>query len=255
LAYVDSGYTLSQGRVFLAERALNGALTSGLEWVGDANEVQLSISQKTQPIPDFTRRGQIVAAPVSETAVSVRINALDTRLANWARATWGDSSGARVSGSVLAEAVTLYNGQYLKLARMGVSSLSIVGAVEDADYVVDSLAHGLVRVLAASVVAPLGTPFTTTAAYDYAASTGKVEGLIYGQKHYQVVVAGVNVAQGNQPTVLTIRQVTLQMATKLDALGRKPVELELNGELILDQLVSTPDGAGDLSQFFVIEKA
>jgi hypothetical protein len=255
VAYSDSSYALLQGRVFLAERALNGALTGGLEWIGDADAVRLSIEQKTTPIRDFTRGNATVAAPASEPTVTVEINALDVRLKTWALATWGDSSGARVAGSVLAEAVTLYNGQYLKLARMGVSSLVIVGADSD-DYVLDSAAHGLVRVLTTSPAAPAGVPLVTTASYDYAASTGKVEALVPGsQKHYQIVVAGVNAAQGNQPTVLTMRQVCLSMASEIDALGKKSVALALTGELLVDQTISTPDGTGDLSQFFVFEKA
>lgn len=254
MSYTDSGYALGQGRVFLAERAFNGALTGGLDYIGDADSVQLTVSQKTQEVRDqFSGQGLLKKNPVIATSCSIKISALDTRLANWARATWGDSSGAIAGDSVLAEAVTLYRGQYVKLAHMGVSAVAVAGAVLDADYVVDSAAHGLLRVLADAPVA--GTPFVTTAAYDYAASTGKVEAFVLGQKYYQLVVAGVNVAQGNQPTVLTVRQVQLQMATKLDFISKKPTTFDLAGELIVDKVIATPDDAGDLSQFFSWQKA
>lgn len=256
MAYTDSSYALIQGRVFLAERALNGALTTGLDWIGDADSVQLTVSQKTQQIKDqFSGRGMLTANPVIETMVSVKINALDSRLANWAAATWGDNSGARSSGSVAGEALTLYNGRYAKLARMGVSGVVVAGAVLGTDYVVDSAAHGLLRVLSTSVTIPAGTPLTTTVAYNYAASTGKVEAFVLGQKYYTVVIAGLNVAQGAQPTVMTIRQVSLQMTPKIDALGKKTSDLEMSGELLIDQTIPTPAVAGDLSQLFVFEKA
>lgn len=256
MAYTDSSYALVQGRVFLAERARNGALTTGLDWIGDADSVQLTVSQKTQPVKDqFSGGGLTTANPVIETSVSVKINALDTRLANWAAATWGDSSGARTSGSVSGEAITLYNGRYAKLVRIGVSSVVVTGAVLNTDYVVDSAAHGMLRVLASSVTIPSGTPLTTTVAYNYAASTGKVEALVLGQKYYQIVVAGINVAQANQPTVLTIRQVQLQMASKIDALGKKSTSLELSGELIVDSTIAAPSVHGDTSQYFSFEKA
>lgn len=251
MAYAERGYALTQGRVFLAERAFNGALTTGLDWIGDADSVQLTVAQKTQQVKDqFSGKGYTTKNPVVETTITVRINALDARLANWARATWGES-GARTGGSELSEAVTLYNGRYLKLARMAVSDVTIVGAVENADFVVDSAAHGLIRVLSTSTAALLGTPLVTTAAYDYAATSGKVEALVAAQKFYQVVVAGVNVAQGNQPTIMTMRQVQLQMGKTIDAISKKPSAFDLTGELIVDKAMVT----SGISQFFTFEKA
>jgi hypothetical protein len=149
----------------------------------------------------------------------------------------------------------LFNGKYVKLANIGVSNVVVAGAVLNTDYVLDTAAHGMLRVLPGSSAAPVGTPFTTTVAYDYAANNGKVEAFVLGQKFYRIVVAGLNTAQGNQPTILEVRQVQLEMAKKFDFIGKKHMAFELGGELLIDGSRPLATEVGDLSQFFSFEKA
>ncbi len=256
MAFADSSYILNQGRVFVQERDFNGAAVGGLRWMGDADNVELTVSQKTDKIKDsFTGKGLTVANPVTETDVMLKISALDQQMENWAMATWGDNTGAIVAGSVTDEDIVMYNGAYVKLANIGISNLNISGAVLDTDYVLDTAQHGMIRVLPGSTAAPEGTPFSTTASYDYAANNGKIEAFVLPQKFYTIVVAGINVAQGNQPTVLKVHQVQLEMAKKMDFIGKKRMVLELQGELLLDGSLPLAMEAGDLSQFFTWEKA
>lgn len=256
MAYSDRSYVLSQGRVFICERNFNGADITGLEWVGDADDVILTVSQKTDKIKDsFTGKGLTVANPVTETDCMFKINALDMRLANWAMATWGDNSGANAGGSVVAEPITLFNDSYCKLQNIGVSNVVIAGAALNTDYVMDTAAHGMVKCLPGSPAAPAGTPLTTTVNYDYAANNGKIEAFVLGQKFYRVVVAGINTAQGNQPMILEVRQIQLEMAKKFDFISKKHMAFELAGELLLDGSRPLATAPGDLSQFFSWEKA
>lgn len=251
-----SGYVLNQGRVFIAERAFNGADVTGLDLIGDADTVELRVKQKTLPVvASFTGNGVTVANPVIETACTLKIQALDMRLKNWAAATWGDNSGPKAGNVVSGEALILYNGQYAKLKNIGVSGVVIAGATLGLDYVIDSARHGIVRVLPGSIVIPDGIPFATTVGYSYAANNGKVQAFVLGPKFYRVVVAGVNAAQGNQPTVLEVRQVQLEMATKLDFIAKKHMAFELGGELLFDSSLPTATAHGDLSNHFSWEIA
>jgi hypothetical protein len=256
MAFNSSGYLLNQGRVFLRERQFNGPATSGWVWVGDADNVSLSMSQKTDDIMDsFTGSGMIVASPVTETTAELTINVLDMQLKNWATATWGDNSGAKASGSVSGESIVLYNGEYVKLGNIGVSNVNVAGATLNTDYVLDTAAHGMLRVLSTSPAAPAGTPLSTTVSYDYAANNGKVEAFVLGQKFYSVMVAGINTAQGNQPTVLTIKQIQLGVSKKFDMIAKKHVAFELAGKVMYDQSLPLATTAGDLSNLFTWEAA
>jgi len=255
-AFNASGYVLNQGRVFIQERQFNGPATGPLKWVGDADSVSLTMSQKKDEIMDsFTGSGMIVAAPVTETTGELSINVLDMKLQNWAIATWGDDSGPNAGGTVSGEAITMFNGEYVKLANMGVSSVVVSGATLGTDYVMDTAAHGMLRVLPGSSAAPDGSPFTTTVSYTYAANNGKVEAFVLGQKYYTVVVAGRNAAQGNQPTVLTVKQIQLGVAKKFNFIEKKHMVFELSGSLMYDASLPLASVAGDLSNLFSWEAA
>jgi hypothetical protein len=256
MAFAQSSYILSQARVFIVERAFNGPDIGALDWVGDADNVDLTVSQKTDKIKEsYTGKGLTAANPVTETDCMLKINVLDMKLQNWAMATWGDDSGAKAGGSVTGESIVLFNGKYVKLANIGVSNVVVAGAVLNTDYVLDTAAHGMLRVLPGSSAAPVGIPFTIMVAYDYAANNGKVEAFVLGQKFYRIVVAGLNTAQGNQPTILEVRQVQLEMAKKFDFIGKKHMAFELGGELLIDGSRPLATEVGDLSQFFSFEKA
>jgi hypothetical protein len=256
MAFTDRSPIVMQGRVFIQERSFNGAALTGLDWVGNCDNAVLELKQKNETIKDnFTGLGLTIANPVVETDADFSISVLDMRMQNWAMGVWGEWSGAEISGAVSGEDIVMYNDRYVQLAKPGVSSVVVAGATLDTDYVVDSAPHGLLRVLPGSAAAPDGTPFATTVDYNYAANNGKVEGFVTAQKFYTIVVNGINVAQGNQPMILTVRQIQLSMTKKMDFIDKKAMKFELMGTLLQDATISLPSAPGDLSQFFSLLKA
>jgi hypothetical protein len=255
MAFTDSSPIVLQGKVFLQERTYNGAVLGPLKWVGNAENCTLAVKQKEEEIEDnFTGKGMLIAAPVVSTSAELKIQVLDMKMQNWADATWGSWTGAADAGSATGEAVILEAGGYVVLAHPGVSNVAIAGAVEDTDYVIESAASGMIRVLDDSPAAPAGTPLTTTAAYDYAAYNGRVDAFVLGQKFYTVVIVGKNVAQANQPCVLRVNQVQLGMSSKFDFISKKRMEFELMGKVLYDGLLADAAEAGDLSNLFSITK-
>jgi hypothetical protein len=252
MAYTDRSPIIMQGKVFIAERQFDGPLTSGWDWVGNADNASLSFKQKREPIKDnFTGKGLTRAAPVVETELEFMLSMLDISSLSLARASWGTWGGTEVAGSVAAEEITLYNDSYVMLeyTNIDVDSIVIAGATVDVDYTVNVIdaAAGRVKVLAASAAAPAGTPFETTIAYDYAANNGKVEGFTTGQAFYSIEVQGINVAQSNQPFKLRIHQVQLDAFKKTDWIDKKQMKLETGGEILIDGSI---DDAGEFSQVF-----
>jgi hypothetical protein len=255
MAFTDRSPIVLQGKVFLQERTYNGANLGPLKWVGNAENVVLSVKQKEEEIEDnFTGKGMLIAAPVVSTTAELKIQVLDMNMENWASATWGSWSGAADAGTVTGEACILEAGAYVQLAHPGVSSVVISGASEGTDYEIESAAAGLIRVLDDSPAAPAGTPLTTTVDYSYDAYNGSVDSFVLGQKFYRVVVSGKNVAQAMQPLILTVNQVQLGMSSKFDFISKKRMEFELMGKVLYDGLLPDASEAGDVSNLFRIVK-
>jgi hypothetical protein len=255
MAFTDSSYGLFQGQFFIAERAFNGAATTGFQFVGDVDQFSITPKQKFEDIQESQSGLGLTAAHIlTGTEVGVKFRALDIKLENWVRGVWGGSEGAVDADSVVGESIVLYNGQMTALAHPGVSNVVVSGAVLDTDYTVDAT-NGAINVLAASVTIPDGTPLTTTVSYDFAAYGGKVEACTTGQRSWTVRLHGRNVAQGNQPVIVTCNQFTFDMAKTLDLIEKKHFNFEMDGMLLQDQLVTLPSDPTDLSQFFSVVKA
>lgn len=253
MTFADRSPIIMQGKVFIQERSFNGAATSGLEWVGNADNAVLSFKQKRERIVDnYTGKGLTIASPVVETELEFMLSMLDLSMSNLARASWGRWDGVEVAASIAGESIVMYNDRYVQLAHSGVSNVVVAGAVLNTDYVIEaSGAGGLLRVLPGSTAAPAGTPLTTTVSYDTTANNGKVEGFVTAQKFYSIVVNGINVAQGNQPHILRIHQIQLDAWKKADFIDKKQMKLESGGEILIDASISD-DGA--LSQVFSLRK-
>jgi hypothetical protein len=255
MPFTDSSYGLFQGKFYLAERAFNGALMTGFQFVGDVDMFTIDPKQKFEDIEESQSGLGLTAAhiPVS-TSVMTKFRVLDIKMANWVRATWGGTEGAAEADSVSGESIVLYNGQMTPLAHPGVSNVVVSGAVLDTDYTVDAV-NGAINVLPGSSAIPDGTPLTTTVAYDYAAYAGKVQAFTTGQRYYTARLHGRNTAQGNQPVIVTINQIAFDMAKVLNFIEKKHVNFEMDGMCLQDTLIDLPEAADDLSQFFSIVKA
>lgn len=255
MAYSDSSYGLFQGQLFIAERQFNGPQISGFEFVGDCDMFVIDPKQKFEDIKESQSGLGMTAAHIpTETDVSIKMRALDIKIRNWVRATWGGSAGAVTGASVVSESITLYNGCMTPLAHPGVSNVVVSGASLTTDYTVDAV-NGTLTVVASSSAVPDGTPLTTTVNYDYADYNGKVEAFVTGQRYYMVRLNGRNTAQGNQPVILTCHQWAPDMAKTLNMIDKKHITLELDGALLQDTTIALPTSPSDLSQFFNIIKA
>ena len=252
MAFTDRSPIIMQGKVFIQERDFNGAKTSGLEWIGNCENAALSFKQKRETIKDnFTGKGLTIASPVVETDLEFMITMLDISMSSFARASWGTWSGTEVAGSVSGESIVMYNDRYVQLAKSGVSNVVVAGAVLTTDYTVDSAPAGRLKVTSTSTTIPDGTPLTTTVAYDYTANNGQVEDFVTAQKFYTIVVDGINVAQANQPFILTIHQIQLDAFKKADFIDKKQMKLESGGEIIVDSSIADD---GEFSQVFWLRK-
>src|SRR6185369_10976337 len=246
MAFTDSSYGLFQGQFFIAERALNGDPTSGFQFVGDVDMFTIDPKQKFEDIEESQSGLMLTAAHIlTGTSVTVKFRALDIKMANWVRATWGGTEGSVTGDSVAAESIVLYNGQMTALAHPGVSSVVVAGAVLDTDYTVDAV-NGAINVLTTSPAVPDGTPLTTTVAYDFATYAGKVQAFTTGQKYWTARLHGRNVAQGNQPVIVTCNQIAFDMANTLSMIDKKHMTFEMNGMLLQDTTVALPSDPTDL---------
>lgn len=255
MAFTDSSYGLFQGSFFIAERTLNGAMLTGYQAVGDVDMFTIDPKQKFNDIMESQSGLGLTAAHIpTETAVMVKFRALDIRMSNWVRATWGGSSGALASASGISESVVLYNGQLTPLAHPGVSNVAVSGAVLGTDYTLDAV-NGSITVLAASPAVPSGAPLTTTVIYDRAAYAGKVQAFTTGQRYYSARLQGRNTAQGNQPVIVTCNQIAFDMAKVFNLIEKKHFNFEMDGMCLQDTTIPLPSLSTDLSQFFSVVKA
>ncbi|MDE2455664.1 MAG: hypothetical protein KGL43_18915 [Burkholderiales bacterium] len=258
MSFNDSSYGLYQGQLFIAERSYNGALLSGFQFLGDVDKFEIAPKQKYEDIMESQSGLGLTAAHIpTETAVSLAIQALDQKMQNWVKATWGGTAGAVVSGTVSAESVVLYNGAMTPLAHPGVTSVVITSTpslVLGTDYTIDAV-NGAITVLASSTAIVSGTPLTVSVAYSYAAYNGRVDAFTTGQRYWTARLHGRNTAQGNQPLIVTVNQVTFDIAKAFSLIEKKHQVFALDGACLQDALLPLPSSPTSLSQFFSIVKA
>ncbi len=247
MAYTDRSPIIMQGKVLIEERQFNGPILTPKEWIGNCDNFVFSFKQKRESIKDnFTGKGLTLAAPVVETEAEAMFNMLDLSSSNFARASWGTSTGPQDAATAVSEDHLVVRGSYIQLANPSASNISIGGLTVDADYVVErSGLGGLIRILDDAPAVPAEATVTVT--YDHAANNGRIEGMVTSQKFYRLTVNGINVAQGGQPQILTIHQLMLDAWKKADWVDKKQMKLETGGEILIDALI--PDD-GELSQIF-----
>lgn len=140
-----------------------------------------------------------------------------------------------------------------------------VPLVLNTDYTLDAI-NGALTILPGSVLVPAVTDITgvgepdagatlLTVAYSYAASAGRVEAFTTGMQYFALRLQGINVANSNQPTIVTCYQVALDMAKMLAFIESKHNSLELDGMLLQDTTRALPTAASPLSQFITVTKA
>ena len=255
MAFTDSSYGLFQGQFFIAERAFNGKLLGGFEFVGDVDMFTIDPKQKFDNIEESqTGLGLTAAHIITGTEVMVKFRALDIKMSNWVRATWGTTQGSVPAEVASTDTVVLYNGQMTPLSHPGVSNVVVAGATLGTDYTLDAV-NGSISVLASSPAIPSGTPLTAVVTYDHSAYAGKVQAFTTGQRYYSTRLQGRNTAQGNQPVIVNAHQIAFDMAKVFNMIEKKHFNMEMDGMMLQDTSKPLPSLPGDLSQFFEILKA
>lgn len=123
----DNSYALLQGSLFMQRRALNGGVIGSLIPVGDADQLEIAVSQDFNDIKESQSGLRYTAAHIiTGTDVKVKANLLIANQANLAASLWGTDTGVAIAGSVSAELKTAYNNSLVPLANPGVSAVVAV---------------------------------------------------------------------------------------------------------------------------------
>ena len=258
MAFNDDSYAVIQGEIFVAKRAMNGAQTGGYLSIGDADKFEISPKQKHEDIKESQTGLGLTSAHVPiETDVSVEMNMKSIKFKNLEMALWGSHGGSVDSGTVSDEALKLYPGAYCPLQHPGVSSVTLSAGVVDVDYTVDTI-NGGIQVIAGSLVFTDEDGTDVTADYSFAAYGGRVQAFAVQQPVFMIRVNGKNIANPGstnyEPIIANVFQWTPDMTKMLSLIGKKSIDLSLDGMLLQDKTKPLPTPSSPMSQFFEIIK-
>ena len=241
-------YYWGQGRVWIAPRASNGSLSGAFAEVGDADALNLNVSQSFLDVYESQtgNRNNSVHVP-TQTDWDFEMQVLNIDGSNLARAFYGNALGASAAVAVVDEAVTGYESGTNFVKHLNVSSFSIevsggTGAlVLDTDYSVD-LEAGSFTILPGHTHADLavGTEWSLLADYTYT-NADRVEFNKNLIGEYSVIFEGVNVVQG-QPVRIHLKRIALNLSTTFNMIDTAENRLTLGGRLLPD-----PDATGNES--------
>lgn len=253
MAYTDLAYGVYQGVLYAAKRTMNGAQTGGWTDLGDVDQFTIDPKPKYEDINESrTGQGFNSAHVITQTDLSVKLQALQGSQANWERALWGTASGSVAGATVTGEAVTIYPGpSMVPLAHPGVSAVTVSAGVEGTDYTVDA-ANGALLILEGSAVFTNAAGTAATVNYTFDTYTGKVEAYTTQQPILMLRLHGINTANNNQPTIVECYQWAPDMAATMDFIGKKHMAFQLGGMLLQDQTKPLATPSNPYSQFFKI---
>ena len=247
MSYQDTGLIFA-GKVFIGEvnqgvvGALNGPINvPSFELTPPSTEVRNRVSK--QPA-SYGQALDVVNIPGDPAQMSISFDSLPAVLL--AEALGGTSASHSVTaGSVTDEAITLVEGQWVKLAHSNIDGASVVvtdptgptDLVEGDDYEVDADA-GMIKALDAAAAIAVEVD------YDYNAESGtKVLGATEIQKPRHIILEGKNLATGKKARVI-VHEAILNASEAMDLMSDEFVNGQLSGNL------RTP--AGKASPFEVI---
>jgi hypothetical protein len=247
-----------------AERSSNGGVVSGFKRFGDADALEISTKANNVTVQEnITGQGGVAGYAQVDFQADFKVTLQNISLENLGLGFFGEVSKNVASGTVAAEAFTGYAGSAAVLANIGVQSGTLVvkttGAtpatlVEGTDYSVD-YKQGVVTFLPGSVIVTGAAGVALTAAYSYAAYTGKMSGLTLQQPEISIVFAGLNQmapdgSGGLQAVRVTLNRVKLDLAKVFSMISRKETTLELDGVMLYDG--TAPAGT---SPYFTVVQA
>jgi hypothetical protein len=244
----DTQYFVGQGYAMFAQRAANAGIISGFSRFGDASGLEISTKADNVTVQEnITGQGGVAGYAQVGFQASVKATLQNISLQNLGLAFFGGVTENVATGTVAAEAFTAYAGTSYPLANIGVQSGTLViklagGAgtalVEGTDYSVD-YKQGIVTFLPGSALVTGTAGVALTAAYSYAAYTGKMAGLTLQQPEISVLFGGLNQmasdgSGGLKAVRVQLHRVKLDLAKVWQLISRKETTLELDGMLLYD---------------------
>lgn len=251
MATTSKYMAVSQGKVYIASRDAAGK-TSGYTWIGDCDGFTINTTQEYLDWQESYsgNRATVGHLPIkSDYAAELSILNIDGE--NLARAFYG-SAATVAAASIVAEAITAYNGQMSALKYPGVSSVVVKkGAatlVLDTDYTVDA-ANGTITILAGSTQVPAGAGVALTVDYSHAGVASRMKLMTSGVKDYSLRFEGKS-RFDDLVQIGEIHRINLDMAATLELIGTGVNKLVVKGKL----LPAPEQPAGESQYFTYVQK-
>ena len=239
---------IGKGKVYLGPYGGGGALVS----VGNCSRLELSIDEEKKELLDFTSAGGGKANVVSRiTGVTVGMTLHDISGDNLAKALRGTST-AVASASVVDESHTAYIGGLVAFNSLPDPSQPVVvtdssGATtytEGTDYVRTRTG---IEILSGGSITD-----GQTILVDYTkAAASVVEALVNAGAEFVLVFDGLNEAQSGKAVSVRVHRLKFSPAQGLGFIGDEFAGLEISGEALKDESITTPG----LSQYVQIQLA
>lgn len=234
---------IGKGKVFLARRG-----DERLRFVGNSDKVELSFTEETKELKDFTQAGGGIANSLSRIdKVEVALNLFDYSPENLSLAVFGEAN-VRAAGNVTNEPHTLFKNN---LTRFQNSHISNVVVTDDVSNIVYQQGIDYEILNSGIFVLATGSILDNTAVtvdYQYGA-TNVIQALVNSGNEYRFVFDGLNEAQSGKKVVLDVHRVKFTPAATLSFLGDEFGSIEMTGTALSD---NTKTGVG-ISRFFKVE--
>lgn len=241
---------IGQGKVYVAPRSLNGAISGGWTELGDTERLEVNISQDFVDDYESCSGNRSIALHVPiQTDWEFAVDAKSFTKENLARAFYGTASA--VAGSTVTdESVTGYAlNQIIPLQNPGVSAVTVTVGVTTltagTDYTLDAK-NGTITLISATNLGGAG-PWTLTVDYTFGAYE-KMAANTETIQEYAFRFEGINLAT-KKTVIAKIHRVALNMAETLSLIGTEVNTFTMGGMMLADPA----GGAGD-SQYLTIVK-
>lgn len=238
------GYSyIGRGKVFLSKRGDNK-----LRFVGNCDKVELSFTEETKEIKDYTQLGGGVAHSVSRIdKVELGLNLYDYSPENLAMSIFGEASVIK-GGSVKKEEHRAYKGKLIRLHQTHISK-AVVKDKESGSAYQENVDYEILS--AGLLILEQGTIADNTLLsidYDYGASD-VIQALVNSGDEYRFVFDGLNEAQSGRKVVIEVYRVKFIPAASLSFLSDEFGSIEMTGIALSD---ASKTGPG-ISRFFKVE--
>lgn len=241
---MDYSY-LGSGKIWLREIGGSGGLTQ----VGNASQLNFSVTEETKELKDFTQPGGGTYNEVRRiSAVEMSATLHDLNAQNLARALYGAATteatatvpdeahndiviGALIPTNFLPSAITA--------VKEGSTTLTL-----NSDYTIEP--SGVVILSGGTNALANGDDITITYTK---ADQDVVQALVNSGKEYELLFDGLNEARSGKRTRVRAWRVKVGALAQLALIGEEYAAMEVTGKLLKDTSIS---GAG-ISQYFKVE--